>query len=144
MEEKNNAISSQVEKTHVMNIQDKTNIYVELAKAWGSALNRGDSKTANKYHRKLSKFVLEIEKDKSLSEALFLPLLDHADLSVKYWTIVEAFRLGISVNKAEQLLQAIVSDPIVDPSIGGIKSMAYIILLEWKKDKSERKIFLGE
>lgn len=127
-----------------MIIQDKSRTYVELAESWGIALNQGDSKAANKLHRKLSKFILEVEKDKSLSVEIFTPLLDHANLSVRLWTIIEAFRLEINIEKAEQLLEAIVNDPINDPSIGGIRSMAYIIWVEWKKDKSKRKIYLGE
>jgi len=128
-----------------VDIQNLHDEYIELAIAWGIALSQGnDSKITNKLHRKLSKVVLEIEKDRVLSEKIFSPLLDHKDLSVKLWTIVEAFRLGINVDKAEQLLQTIVDDPFVGPSVGGIKSMAYIIQIEWKTDKSERKIYLGE
>ena len=127
-----------------MDIQNLRDEYIELAIAWGTALSQGDSKITNKLHRKLSKFVLKIEKDRVLSEKIFSPLLDHKDLSVKLWTIIEAFRLGINVDKAEQLLQTIVNDPFVGPPTGGVKSMAYIIQVEWKKDKSERKIYLGE
>lgn len=118
--------------------------YVELAVSWGDALNQGNSKNANKLHRRLSKLTLEIEKDESLSRELVYQLLDHVNLSVKSWTIVEAFRLGIRVDKAEQLLHSIVSDLTIDPSVGGVRSMAYIVWLEYRKDKTERKIYLGE
>ena len=127
-----------------MDAQEIIKTYTELAIAWGNALNEGDSKIANKLNRKLSKIALKVEKDKALSKSVFTPLLDHEVLSVRFSAIVEAFRCGISVQKAERLLKSIVDDPVIDPSVGGVRSMAYIILVEWEKDKSERKIYLGE
>lgn len=127
-----------------MDSQEIIKEYVALAIAWGNALSQGDSKIANKLNRKLSKIALTVEKDKSLSKSVFTPLLDHGNLSVRIFAIVEAFRCGICVEKAEQLLKSIVDDPIIDPSVGGVRSMARIILIEWEMDKSERKIYLGE
>ncbi|WP_289056232.1 hypothetical protein [Carboxylicivirga marina] len=62
--------------------------YIELATTHGELLIEGNSKKANKIHKKLTDMVLKIKADKSIHD-LFFNLLEHEDVAVRMWTAVE-------------------------------------------------------
>ena len=62
--------------------------YIELATNHGELLIEGDSKKANRIHKKLTDLVLKIKGDKSVHD-LFFDLLEHENITVRMWTAVE-------------------------------------------------------
>jgi hypothetical protein len=62
--------------------------YIELASTHGELLIEGDSKKANKIHKRLTELVLKIKADKSIHD-LFFNLLEHENVAVRMWTAVE-------------------------------------------------------
>lgn len=62
--------------------------YIDFAIKHGEFILAGDSKNANKIHKKLMDLAPKIQNDKSLY-SLYFSLLEHANVSVRIWTAVE-------------------------------------------------------
>jgi hypothetical protein len=64
---------------------------------WGKAINEGDHRIANKYHRKNVKIAKKFRTNRNLGELILIPLLDHPEASVRYQASVYALELEIQI-----------------------------------------------
>ncbi|KOF02013.1 hypothetical protein OB69_14910 [Roseivirga seohaensis subsp. aquiponti] len=107
--------------------------YIELATNHVELLFDGDSKKANKIHKKLMDIVLKIRKDKSL-HGLYFDLLENKIITVRMWTAVEfsntfeekALRKLIEIEKLDSILSLTAYSLIDSIKKGMIKKVNWI------------------
>lgn len=103
----------------------------ELAASWGEALKVGDHRTANRQNSAVTKIAKKLKKDKSLGEAVLVPLFRHPNPSVRLLASVHALDLEIHTQEAEEVLAQVANDP----NIHVVQLMAQINLQKWNKKK---------
>lgn len=113
-------------------VQDFQKEIEELAISWGEALKTGDHRTANRQNSAITRIAKKFKKDKNLGELVLVPLLQHANPSVRLLASVHALDQGIHIQGAESTLINIASNP----NIHVIQLMAQINLSQWNKKKA--------
>jgi len=96
-------------KTRVkMDCSDKLFVdYVSMAIEHEVAIEKGDSKIANKIHNKLTKITENIKKLGSTEHRFYFQFLSHDNLSVRLWTAIELS--GTFPDKSLEILKQIQS-----------------------------------
>jgi hypothetical protein len=108
----------------------------EQAISWGDALKIGDHRTANRNNSAITKIARRFKKDKNIGEIILVPLLKHANPSVRLMASVHALDLEIHIQEAEDVLKQVASDP----NIHVVQLMAQINLQKWDKKKNTKPV----
>jgi hypothetical protein len=103
--------------------------YQQSAINWGSAILKGDSKSANRIHNRLNKMSSKLKKNESDYKLLLSGLIEHPEPSVRLVASIDALYSGINLQESETALNKLISDP----NIGVLSLMALASLDSWRK-----------
>jgi hypothetical protein len=78
--------------------------FIRAAKISGEATEKGDDKTANKQNAVLKKIFTNVQKNMDSAQEFYTNLMYNDDLSVKTIACIHSLALGISVDKADNIL----------------------------------------
>ena len=105
-----------------------TDEFIRAAKANAEATEQGDDKTANKQNAILKKIFNNAHTHLDSAQEFYTNLMYNDDLNVKTWACIHSLALGISVDKAENILSFLSHKG----DTGILRYNAEIALNKWK------------